>query len=138
MDFTRPILIRFQHCDPAGIVFYPRYFEMCNQMVEDWFSEGLGLSFQRLHQELGLGVPTVRVECDFMRASRIGEDLRFTLRLREIGTKSFRVEVTGAANDGERLRANLTLVCVQLGDTLRSVPIPPALRTPMGKFLTPA
>jgi 4-hydroxybenzoyl-CoA thioesterase len=138
MEFTRPILIRFQHCDPAGIVFYPRYFEMCNQMVEDWFSEGLGLGFQRLHQEMGLGVPTVRVECDFARASRIGDELRFTLRLREIGTKSFRVEVTGAAADGERLRARLTLVCVQLGGALRSVEVPAALREPMRKFLTPA
>lgn len=138
MEFTRPILIRFQHCDPAGIVFYPRYFEMCNQMVEDWFAEGLGLSFQRLHQELGLGVPTVRVECDFTRASRIGEELKFTLRLRHLGSKSFRLEVAATGPDGDRLRATLTLVCVRLGDTLHSAEIPPALRGPMQKFLTPA
>jgi 4-hydroxybenzoyl-CoA thioesterase len=138
MDFTRPILIRFQHCDPAGIVFYPRYFEMCNQMVEDWFAEGLGLSFQRLHQEMGLGVPTVRAECDFTRASRIGDELRFTLRLREVGTKSFQLEVSAAARGEERLRARLTLVCVRLGDTLKSVEIPAPLRATMGKFLIPA
>ena len=33
--------VRFGHCDPAGIVFYPRYFEMLNALVEDWISEGL-------------------------------------------------------------------------------------------------
>ena len=36
--------IRFRHCDAAGIVFYPRYFEMMNDLVEDWFAElGMGL-----------------------------------------------------------------------------------------------
>jgi 4-hydroxybenzoyl-CoA thioesterase len=33
--------IRFQHTDPAGIVFYPRYFEILGQIIEDWFSHDL-------------------------------------------------------------------------------------------------
>ena len=28
-------LIRFHHCDPAGIVFYPQYFVLFNELVED-------------------------------------------------------------------------------------------------------
>ena len=36
------IQIEWGHCDPAGIVFYPRYVELCNEMVEDWFADGLG------------------------------------------------------------------------------------------------
>ena len=39
--FTVDIPVRFQHTDPAGIVFYPRYFEMINQVIEDWFAEKL-------------------------------------------------------------------------------------------------
>ena len=26
--------IRFHHCDPAGIVFYPQYFVLFNELVE--------------------------------------------------------------------------------------------------------
>ena len=37
-QFATEILVRFQHCDPAGIVFYPRYFEMISQSVEEWFA----------------------------------------------------------------------------------------------------
>ncbi len=134
MSFSRDIQIRFQHCDPAGIVFYPRYFEMVNQMVEDWFAEGLGLPFQTMHLEQGIGVPTVHVECDFMRASRIGDVLKFDLRLAELGRKSFRLEVE-AGRDGEaRLKASVTLVCVRLGDSLESVEIPPSLRAAMQPF----
>ena len=28
MPFTTTRKVRFEHCDPAGIVFYPRYFAM--------------------------------------------------------------------------------------------------------------
>ena len=41
MSFTTTRKVRFEHCDPAGIVFYPRYFEMINGTVEDWFEEDL-------------------------------------------------------------------------------------------------
>ena len=138
MTFSRDIRIRFQHCDPAGIVFYPRYFEMLNQMVEDWFAEALGATFQQMHQEQDLGVPAVSISCDFLAASRIGDVLQFDLQLVELGQKSFKFLVT-AWKDGEiRLRAKMTLVCVTLGDELRSRDIPPSLRTLMESQLVKA
>ena len=42
--FQREILVRFGHCDAAGWVFYPRYFEMISDFVEDWFEDGLAAS----------------------------------------------------------------------------------------------
>ena len=32
-DFERPRRIRFAHCDPAGIVFFPQYLVMLNNLV---------------------------------------------------------------------------------------------------------
>ena len=43
--YQREIPVRFGHCDPATFVFYPRYFEMINSFVEDWFEDGLEASF---------------------------------------------------------------------------------------------
>ena len=43
--FISQVEVRFRHCDPAGIVFYPRYFEMINDFVEEWFDKGMGLPF---------------------------------------------------------------------------------------------
>ena len=34
--FERSVLIRFHHCDPAGVAFYPEYFVLFNELVEDW------------------------------------------------------------------------------------------------------
>ena len=46
--FVSQVEVRFRHCDPAGIVFYPRYFEMINDFVEEWFDKGMGLPFHAL------------------------------------------------------------------------------------------
>ena len=35
MKFTRDLIIRFEHCDAAGIIFYPRFFGLVNETVED-------------------------------------------------------------------------------------------------------
>jgi 4-hydroxybenzoyl-CoA thioesterase len=40
--FTRSVPVRFSHCDPAGIVYFPHYFDMFNGLIEDWYGEELG------------------------------------------------------------------------------------------------
>jgi 4-hydroxybenzoyl-CoA thioesterase len=69
--FVAEIPVRFAHCDTAGIVFYPRYFEMFSGVVEDWCADGLGVSFRELHLEQGLGLPTVHIETDFAAPSQL-------------------------------------------------------------------
>lgn len=134
MTFSREVKIRFQHCDPAGIVFYPRYFEMFNQIVEDWFDEAIGCSFQAMHLEMNLGVPVVHIETDFVKASRIGEILRFTLRVAELKQRSFRLSMQALSGEEVRVRGEWTLACVGLGESLRSVDLPEALRRSMEAY----
>ena len=43
MIFEREQLIRFSHCDPAGIVSFPQYLVLVDGHVEDSFDDGLGL-----------------------------------------------------------------------------------------------
>lgn len=132
--FVKPLLVRFKHCDPAGIVFYPRYFEMINDLVEDWCAEGVGMSFGRMHMESGLGVPTANVECRFSAPSRLGDVLTQTLEVQKLGRTSMtlRVRFAGAAND-TRLEATLVLVWVTLADG-RPAAVPESLRTAIARF----
>ena len=134
-SFSKEIKIRFEHCDPAGIVFYPHYFEMFNQMVEDWFDEEVGINFQTMHTDWKLGVPLVHIETDFVRASRIGDVLTFTLRLTKIGKKSLTFSVE-AMKDGEaRVRTTFVLACVRLGDKLQGTEIPGEFKRRIEPFL---
>jgi acyl-CoA thioesterase FadM len=85
MAFTYPQRVRFQHCDPAGIVFFPRYFEMVNATVEEWFATRLDLPFSEMHGPTHGGVPTATIRADFTAPSRLGEMLDWTLVPRRLG-----------------------------------------------------
>ena len=73
--------VRFAHCDPAGIVFFPQYLVMLNTLHERWFGEALGVPYHDYIGRRRLGVPTVRLECDFTAISRHGDRLRQRLAL---------------------------------------------------------
>lgn len=133
MAFTKQKVIRFSHCDPAGIVFYPRYVELCNEVVEDWFADGLGFPLHRFQQQLRLTVPAVRLETEFLQTSTHGDVLDFTLAVRALGRSSLSLEVAAHCDGEERVRFALKLVLVSL-DTMRSVPIDDAWRERFGRF----
>ena len=78
--FRRERVVHFSDCDPAGIVFYPQYFVMLNSHIEDWFTEGLGVDYYALVAERRIGLPTVRLEVDFVAVSRMGDRSRSSSR----------------------------------------------------------
>jgi len=132
--FERDKLIRFHHCDPAGIVFYPQYFVLFNELVEDWFNHGLQHNYAEMVSGQRLGVPMVRIETDFLSPSRIGETLRLTLGVKRIGRSSLNLLVEGSSGGTPRVRAHQTIVLAAL-DGLRSVPFPPALCASIERYL---
>lgn len=131
--FETDKLIRFHHCDPAGIVFYPQYFVLFNELVEDWFNAGLGLDFAAFHAVERLGVPMAHIECDFLSPSKIGETLRLRLAVNRIGGSSLTLSVEARSDDDVRVRATLVVVLASL-ETHRPVPIPAAMREKLERF----
>ncbi len=131
MSYTRCIPVEFNHCDPAGIVFYPRYFEMTNSVVENFFADEAGLSFARM-MAAGQGVPTARLETDFHAPSRLGDRLEFTLAVTRIGCASVSLMLTARCAQERRITANLTLVWVESG---RPAAWPEALRSRLAAHL---
>lgn len=113
MAFQKLVKVRFQHCDPAGIVFYPRYFEMVNAVVEDWFEE-MGEPFATLRTESALVVPTVQFRVAFPAPSRLGDVLTFRLLPTRIGASSLDLDVEAHIGAQVRLTMNTTLVQMNL------------------------
>lgn len=132
--FTREKLIRFHHCDPAGIVFYPQYFVLMHEVVEDWFADGLDCDYAQFIGVSRRGIPMARMECDFVAPSRIGERLAFQLGVQRIGTSSLTIRMHGVGAEQIRFRAVFTVVLTSLA-TGRPQPIPPELRVPMERYL---
>jgi 4-hydroxybenzoyl-CoA thioesterase len=129
--------IRFAQCDPAGIVFFPQYLVMLNTLHERWFTEGLGVPY---HEYIGLrrlGVPTVRLECDFTAVSRHGDRLRQRLAVAKLGRTSLELAVEFDCANELRARFRQVLVCTSLA-THKSHPLPEDLRAGMQRFLRAA
>ncbi len=134
MIFRKRKNVRFSHCDPAGIVFYPRYAELCNEVVEDWFREALAVDFHHLHEKLGLGIPVVRFEADFLHPSTYGEELDFSLNVVEIGNASLRLRLLLACDGQERVRVLIKVAMISM-DSMRAVEIDAGWRKKFTDFL---
>ena len=100
--FQSDKLIRFHHCDPAGIVFYPQYFVLFHELVEDWFNRGLGIDYADFISKERRGLPTAHIDCDFRAPSKIGETVQMRLAVKRIGTRVFRPRKLLASSGGRR------------------------------------
>lgn len=132
MKFTRDLIIRFEHCDAAGIIFYPRFFGLVNETVEDWFAS-LGHSFKSLHVDERKGVPTVRFECEFVGPVRIGDMLHQQLGVDSIGNSSLNLKHIASIGDRTVARFDQTIVFTDLA-TMRAEPWPADLRKAITDF----
>ncbi|MCZ7566387.1 MAG: acyl-CoA thioesterase [Burkholderiales bacterium] len=122
--------IRFSHCDPGGIVHFPRFFDMINAAAEDWFGEALGIQFDAMHMGKRVGVPIVDTQCEFYKPCRIGERLVLELSVARLGRASFELTLSGKIDGEERIRARNVRAMMSL-ESYRAIPIPDDLRERM-------
>lgn len=126
--FRRPHRIRFSECDPAGIVFYPQYFVLFNDLLEAWIDALLPGGFTGYILERHWGLPTVRLEAEFKAVSRMGEDVVLTLELERLGTRSLTLALDCTGADGRlRMQVRQTVVTTSLL-THQAIPLPEPLR----------
>lgn len=124
MQFIKKEKVRFQHIDYAGIVFYPRFLEMLNGLVEDWFEEALEQPFSKMHETNG--IPTVDLKIQFKNAARLGETLTKKLWVKELKSSSV---ICGFqfVNEAENtvLEGEVTLVNVKIQEDRNSIKAEP-------------
>ena len=132
--FARHTPIRFAHCDAAGLIFYPRFFALMNEMVEDWFAGPLGHSFRVLHLSDKKGVPTVHLSADFIGPVRLGDELEQTLCVAQLGVSSCRLQHEALIKGKPVARFDHTIVFVDLC-SMKPEAWPPGLRERMASFV---
>jgi 4-hydroxybenzoyl-CoA thioesterase len=131
--FAAVLTVRFTHTDPAGYVFFPRYFDMLHEVLEDWFTNAIGFRFADLILNRRIGTPTASIQCNFLRPCRLGEEILVAVRLENIGNTSLRLRFQGSVGGELRLDALLTLVAITLGGG-RPLRIPDDLRARMEEY----
>jgi 4-hydroxybenzoyl-CoA thioesterase len=131
--FERVQRIRFAHCDPAGIVFYPQYFVLLQSHVEDWFTEGLGIPYAGLVGGRRVGLPTVSLQTEFTAVSRFGDEVVLGLAVERLGGSSLGLALDVRGAEGPRVRVRQVIVCTRL-DTHRAQAWPDDVRTAIQHF----
>ncbi len=132
MIYTRRIRVEFNHCDPAGIVFYPRYFEMTNSVAENFFRDVVGMPYEEMTAR-GEGVPTARMEVTFHAPSRLGDILDWRLHVLRLGRSALDLEFSAHGPEARRFSAAMTLV--QINDTGRPRPWSDEVRQRIATFM---
>ncbi len=132
--FEKDVTIRFAHTDAAGIAFYPRYFALINDFIEDWFA-ALGFDFKHLHIDEKRAVPTVHIEADFLAASRMHDVLTFSLGVTKIGTSSVQLAIRAHCGTESRFRMRFVIAHMEM-DSGSSLPWPADMTAAMKKWRT--
>lgn len=118
--FIKQEKIRFQHIDYAGIVFYPRFLEMLNGIVEDWFEEELDRPFSKMHETNG--IPTVDLKVQFKKAARLGETLTKKLWVKKMGDSSLLCGFKFEDENGKTcVEGEVTLVNVKIAEDRHTI-----------------
>lgn len=88
----RAIHIEWGDCDPAGIVYFPRYLEYFDGCTMRLFEQA-GLPKAAMIRDYGIvGIPLVNVQARFLAPSRFGDDVVVESCVRHWRNSSFQVE----------------------------------------------
>lgn len=135
--FLHALNVTFGECDPAGVVYYPRYFDWFHRAMEAWFGEGLGRPYAQVLRELGF--PSVRAEADFKAPCRMGELVGVELTVGRLGNASVELLLRVRGPDGTLRATGRVVVVVVAMDPggpqhFRLRPLPAELRQSMARW----
>ena len=90
---VRTTRIEWCDCDPAGIIFYPRYFEIFDTGTTALFERALGMSKIAYLKAYDIaGHPVVETRARFRQPTRFGDDISIETTLVECGESTFKLE----------------------------------------------
>ena len=99
--FKRTLTIAWGDCDPAGIVFNPRFFEFFDASTWGLFEAALGVKQHDFAAAYGIvGIALVDARGNFMKPVAFGDTVEIVSRVSEFRRSSFDVEHT-LVNKGE-------------------------------------
>ena len=129
----RQVQIEWGDCDPADIVFYPRYFAYFDASTGALF-EAMGFSLRYIRDELkSVGFPMVDTRSQFFKPSKYGDKVTIKSEFTEIGRASFGVRhrLYNGADLAIECTEKRVWACHNAEGILKAKPIPDDIRAKM-------
>jgi 4-hydroxybenzoyl-CoA thioesterase len=135
--FNHQRTVRFGECDPAGVVYYPVFFNWFHEAMEAWFEDGLDIAYAQVLQEYGF--PAAETSAQFQRPITLGEKITVQLLVSKMGRTSFSLQFTIVnAKQDIKAKGHVRCVCISVAGGLfqfSSAEIPTFLRQEISRFL---
>jgi 4-hydroxybenzoyl-CoA thioesterase len=132
----RTIRIEWGDCDPAGIVFYPRYFEWFDACSAALF-EAAGYPRADLVSKQGIAIPMVDTRSRFLIPFRFDDELTVETTITRFGRSSFDIQHRILKGTDLAVECSETRVWSRIDLTgperLKSQPIPEAVILALSK-----
>ena len=111
MTHSHPVRVYYEDTDLAGVVYYANYLKFIERARTEWVAS-LGVDQMALKAREGIVFAVRRVEADFLRPAKFGDDLVVETVLQALGGARIVLEQV-VTRGGERVFvAVVTLVCL--------------------------
>jgi 1,4-dihydroxy-2-naphthoyl-CoA hydrolase len=135
--FEHRLRVRFQHTDPAGIVFFANILVYCHEAYEEFLRAG-GMPLEKTVLSREQTLPLGHAEATFKRPFRAGQLVLVRLTVGRVGDRSFRLEYDLFGEEDEHLATAATVHVAVDPSSGRSTAIAPRLRAWLEQHAPPA
>lgn len=120
--------IRWGECDPAGVVYTPRFGDYVVEAYHDFLEQLIGAPLQKALIDHDLGTPAKELRILFQHSVWPDQVIDLQVRVKDVRRRSFDIAIDAFDEEGRTVfTATLGLVCVH-HDVRQSREIPPSLR----------
>ncbi len=124
---TNTFRLGYADTDPAGILYYAAWFPWMERLQTAWFADN-GLRQDTLAARFGFWTVNARVECDYLVAVGLLDEIRLELRVAGVRSSAFTMEHTMWRTRDEVLVARATMTLVTVTPDGSPTRVPPLLR----------
>ena len=136
MAYTHQLRVRFNECDPQGVVFNANHLVYADVACNELWRDELG-GYDRF-LAAGLDVVVAEANVRYLAAARFDELLDIEVTVGHLGTTSFSLRSDIRRSGSPVAAVVVRYVCVAAGEGGGGkVPVPDWLRDDLGRHLTP-
>lgn len=126
--------VSFGECDPAGIAFAPRYFEIYARAIEAFYVTRLGLDHRALVGQRRIGLAYAKLCSEYFAPLTYGDEVRIYCVIARVGTSSFELVVHLFRDESEMARGRSVNVAISL-ETMKPIPLPSDIRRAFDNYI---
>ena len=126
--FQSEIVVRLQHTDAAGVMFFVRIFELAHVVYEELL-ESIGEPIPKDMSAARYIIPIVHAEADYRTSLRLGDRVSVEAIVSRLRGRSFTIDYTLTRADGTLAGTVQTVHVVVSPESGRAMTMPDALRS---------